>query len=339
MRLTTHALLATTLFAGVTALSPTLALAQTAAPAQDQAKKDEAKNDQGTAVKEVVVTGSRFKRTEYNSAAPIQVLSADTARLQGAMSTTDLLMTSTLVQGSYQVNNELTGFVNTGGPGVNSVSLRGVGANRTLVLIDGERVGPAGVRGTVAPVDLNTIPFGIVDHVEILKDGASSVYGSDAVAGVINVITKKNLDGGVINASTRQAQAGGGATYHIDGAWGKVFSKGYVNVAAEYDEQQILTKGQRPQMGCAADYLDNAAGTARVDFNGLNGATKCYNLFANAINTGNFGTVIYPQAGVTYPGLTPNVSSSEFRNGTAALNAYTDQYLGRQFYIGVSKRF
>lgn len=289
-------LLASTLLLGAVSTVPSLAHAQ-AAPA-DQPKADDSKVSE---VKEVVVTGTRFKRTEYNSVSPVQVLSADTARLEGATTTHDLLMTSTLIQGSFQVNNELTGFVNTGGPGVNSASLRGLGANRTLILVDGERVGPAGVRGTVGPIDLNTIPFSIVDQVQILKDGASPIYGSDAVAGVINVITKKNLDGGVMNVSTKQTQLGGGAQYHLDAAWGKIFPRGYFNAAVEYNEQDVLTRGDRKDTRCAADYEFAPDYSARIDFNGLDGSTKCYNLFANAINTGSYGTAIYAQPGVTYP--------------------------------------
>ncbi|MGO4611693.1 TonB-dependent receptor plug domain-containing protein, partial [Variovorax sp. 2RAF20] len=78
------------------------------------------------------------------------------------------------------------------------MSLRGLGANRTLVLLNGRRVGPAGVSGAIGPVYLAVIPQSIIARQEILKDGASSVYGSDVVAGVVNIITKDNVDGGAI---------------------------------------------------------------------------------------------------------------------------------------------
>ena len=82
-----------------------------------------------------------------------------------------------------------------GGAGTETISLRGLGAERTLVLLNGRRAGPAGTRGAVSAFDLNVMPSSIVRQVELLKDGASSVYGSDAVAGVVNVLTKKSTDG------------------------------------------------------------------------------------------------------------------------------------------------
>src|SRR3569833_3397354 len=132
---------------------------------------------------EVVVTGSRIHRNEFNSAAPIQVITSDTATLEGLATTSEILQSSSLVAGAFQVNNQLTGFVVTGGPGSSTISLRGLGANRTLLLVDGHRMGPAGVGGTVGPFDLNVVPASIIDHFEILMDGASSIGGAGAGAG------------------------------------------------------------------------------------------------------------------------------------------------------------
>jgi len=109
-----------------------------------------------------------------------------------------LLQTTTIAAGSPQVTAATsTAFVQNGGTGAQTLSLRGLGANRTLTLLNGQRVGPAGVRGGVSSFDLNVIPLAAIERVEILKDGASSIYGSDAVAGVVNIITKKG-DGGTV---------------------------------------------------------------------------------------------------------------------------------------------
>ena len=143
-------------------------------------------------VEEVVVTGSRIRRDTFSSTSPIDVLSVDIAELQGVEDLAGLLQTATVASGSSQVTAaSSTAFVQAGGTGAQTISLRGLGANRTLVLLNGRRAGPAGIRGQVSSFDLNTIPLSAVENVEILKDGASSVYGSDAVAGVVNIITDK----------------------------------------------------------------------------------------------------------------------------------------------------
>jgi iron complex outermembrane receptor protein len=314
-------LLATTVIAGFTLLAPTLAAAQDQ-PAPKPASANE--------VTEVVVTGSRIKRNEFNSASPIQVITSDTATLEGLASTSEILQSSSLVAGAFQVNNQLTGFVVTGGPGASTVSLRGLGANRTLVLVDGHRMGPAGVGGTVGPFDLNIVPSSIVDRVEILKDGASSIYGSDAVAGVINLITKKNLDGGVINASGRVTQHGGGDEYNVNAAWGKVYDRGFWNVSFDHTNQMVLRRGQRADVACSSTYAFDPATQARLDVLGANGQPECFNTgagFANVLRTsgninnvsgaGNFGDVIYPDAGVTYPGIAGGNSGGNNQNGPA----------------------
>jgi iron complex outermembrane receptor protein len=142
----------------------------------------------------VVITGSRIARDAFTSTSPIQVITAEQSTLEGLVDTSELIQGSSIAQGSLQLNNQFGGFVVEGGPGINSVSLRGLGAQRSLVLLNGQRPGPAGVRGQVASFDLQVIPDSIISRVEILKDGASSVYGSDAVAGVVNIITRSSVD-------------------------------------------------------------------------------------------------------------------------------------------------
>jgi iron complex outermembrane receptor protein len=301
-------LLGTTMIAGVAALAvavPSVSFAQTTpAPASTTADDDD-----DTEVEALVVTGSRIKRTEFTSSAPIQVITAEASTLEGLIDTTEILQQSSLASGSFQVNNQLTGFVTDGGPGVNTISLRGLGATRTLVLLNGRRVGPAGTRGTVGPVDLNVIPNSIVERFEILKDGASSIYGSDAVAGVINIITKQNFDGIELNASAIQPFEAGGETYRVSAAWGKTFDRGYVNVAADYYEQKVLRRGDRDDTACAADYLfAGGRGGPRIDYANTdpgqaygNDSAKCFNLFARVLRTSSYGDLIYPDAGVAYP--------------------------------------
>ncbi len=270
-------LLGTTVIAGFAAAlavaMPSVSFAQTTPPASTQSDDDD-----DTEVEALVVTGSRIKRNEFTSAAPVQVITSEQSSLEGLVDTTEILQQSTLASGSFQWNNQLTGYITSGGPGGNSVSLRGLGEQRTLVLLNGRRAGPAGVSGRVGPFDLNVIPSSLIERVEILKDGASSIYGSDAVAGVVNLITKTNLDGFELNVYGNQSFEGGGEQFRISGAWGTTFDRGYFNAALDYYELKALTRGERDDTACASDYLINPLTGGRIDHRGLDGEYKCYNL-------------------------------------------------------------
>ncbi|MCF8503946.1 MAG: TonB-dependent receptor [Caulobacter sp.] len=314
-------LLGTTVIAGFAAAlaiaTPTVSFAQTTPPATTADDEDD------TEVEALVVTGSRIKRSEFTSPAPIQVITAESSTLEGLVDTTEILQQSTLASGSFQVNNMLTGFVVDGGPGVNTISLRGLGATRTLVLLNGRRVGPAGVRGTVGPVDLNVIPNSSIERVEILKDGASSIYGSDAVAGVVNIITKSNLDGAELSAFYKAGEEQGGEYLRLNGVWGKTFDRGFVTVSADYSEQKALRRSDRDNLACSSDYLQNAATGARIDYLGLDGQPKCYNVINNVFDYpqfyGGFFQYRDPALAGVYPatpGLQPD--PTRFGGGLAA---------------------
>ena len=146
-------LLATTFIAGLAMAAPSLAQ-------QQPSNQDE--DEEGEQVEDVVVTGSRLRRDEFSSSSPVQVITGEQAALEGMVDTAELLQQSTIASGSYQLNNQLTGYVTEGGGSINSVSLRGLGAQRTLVLLNGRRVGPAGTRGQVQAVDLNVIPQSMI---------------------------------------------------------------------------------------------------------------------------------------------------------------------------------
>jgi iron complex outermembrane receptor protein len=142
----------------------------------------------------IVVTGSRLRRDERNSPDPVTIIDPALAAKEGLFTTAEVLQSSPIAAGSTQITSTIsTNFVVNGGEGVQTINLRGLGDNRTLVLLNGRRAGPAGVRGGVSAFDLNVIPVDAIQTVDILKTGASSVYGSDAIAGVVNLITKKDL--------------------------------------------------------------------------------------------------------------------------------------------------
>jgi iron complex outermembrane receptor protein len=265
MRVDRYGLLTSTIIAGLAAAVGLPAAAQDAPAPQQQppAVSDKDANQ----VQEVVVTGSRIRRNEYNSPDPIQVIRSEDATLRGVADTSELLQSSTIASGSPQVNAVIsTAFVTNGGPGAQTISLRGLGANRTVFLLNGRRAGAAGTRGGVSSFDLNVLPESVVDRVEILKDGASSVYGSDAVAGVVNIITKTKMDGAQFDAFASQPSQAGGEQYRASAAWGKTWGKGgYLTVNVDYFKQNEQTNGQRDYTNCAQQYVFNPTTHARLD--------------------------------------------------------------------------
>ena len=258
--------------------APAIAGAQTAAtPPTTAPSSTQTPPPAAAKPSEIIVTGSRIKRSTYNSDTPIQTVTSEQAALTGNMDTAHLLQLSSVANNAVQINNYFSQFVETGGPGANTLSLRGIGAQRTLVLIDGERMGPAGVGGTVGPIDLNTLPESIIDHVEIENDGASSIYGSDAVAGVVNIITKKNLDGATLEFEANPSEQAGGSSYAANASIGKTFDKGYISASLDYFEQDALQNKQRPYLNCTRDLAKFADGSV-ADLLEPNGQPKCWNL-------------------------------------------------------------
>lgn len=137
-------------------------------------------------VDEVIVTGSRIRRVETETASPVYTLDRDSIAATGATTLGDLIQDAPAISGNAtnpQVNNG-------GGTGESNVSLRGLNSNRTLVLLNGRRIGAL---GSLEAVDINQIPVNMIDRVEVLKEGAGAIYGSDAVAGVVNFITRRDF--------------------------------------------------------------------------------------------------------------------------------------------------
>ncbi len=213
-------LLATSLLAGLTGSIWSSALAQetdTSEPAltvieeEDEDEGDEARQDT------ITVIGSRLNRSEFTSIAPVQIISADVSRDQGLVDATSILQ-STSVSAGQQIDASFAGFVLDNGPGATTADLRGLGAGRTLTLINGRRLAPAGVEGAPSSPDLGLIPAGLVESYDLLLDGASSIYGSDAVAGVINATLRKDFDGFEVDLfhTVPEADGGGGNETQIN---------------------------------------------------------------------------------------------------------------------------
>ena len=259
----------------------TTTTAQSTQAAQTE-KDQKAKN-----LEEVSVSGTLLKRPEYQTTSPVQVIDVKQNLAVGQFDTADFLQTSTAAAGSTQINGQFGGYLVNGGTGVQTVDLRGLGPSRTLVLLDGQRPGPAGVKGSVGAFDLNVIPQVILSRIEIIKDGSSSLYGSDAIAGVVNLITKKRFDRPELNVSASAPEHGGGEQYTVSFGDGWNFSKGSVVVAAQVDKEEALPVGDRSFLNCSRDRVFGARGQRidRVD-NSIIGGTDlggCNNLYANTI--------------------------------------------------------
>jgi len=230
-----------------------------------QATTEEEKVVKEEETERISVVGSRIRSGGFDNAAPVSVISADVAVSQGIGNLGELLRSSTLAAGSNQVTSaSSTAFVEGGGTGAETLSLRGLGANRTLVLLNGRRAGPAGTRGEVASFDMNVLPIEAIERVEILKDGASSLYGSDAVAGVVNIITKKGDDAS-INVNMNQPLEDGGETMSANATYGKTIDNGSFRMLVDYKLDKELAKGQRDFYNCGERYVFNPTTGERAD--------------------------------------------------------------------------
>ena len=208
------------------------ALAATVAtPAFAQAPGEEASQ-----LDRVQVTGTRISRSEIETAQPVTVITREDINLSGKLTVADLLQQSPFnTFGSFR---ETSGFA-SGASGTNAVSLRGLGSNRTLVLLDGRRISTT-ASSAGSTQDLNLIPLNAIERIEILRDGASAVYGSDAIAGVINLISRKDYEGVTFEIQASDPTNGGKDAYAavsggVSSGSGRVFyTVSHYDRAAQY---------------------------------------------------------------------------------------------------------
>ncbi|MCR9196115.1 MAG: TonB-dependent receptor, partial [Hyphomonas sp.] len=185
----------------------------------------------------------------------------------GLVDAASLLQESTAATG-LQIDTTFNGFVLDNGPGASTIDLRGLGASRTLVLVNGRRLGASGVEGAPGVPDLNLIPSSLIDRIDVLLDGASSIYGSDAVAGVANVILRKDFDGfeieGSVTAPTHEG--GGGGSQFVSANWGTSNDRGFMGFGAEWSKQDNLKLNDRPDVfgDCQTDYEETTTGEIRT---------------------------------------------------------------------------
>ena len=190
-------------------------------------------------IERIAVTGSRINRTDIETASPVTVISSDFIVKSGYTSVQEILSAQPAASGM-----SLGASSNNGSGGSATVNLRGMGVQRTLVLLNGKRMVASGT-GANSSVDLNTIPVSMIKTIEILKDGASAVYGSDAIAGVVNIITKKDFQGTELKAEGSITDKGDGESGGFSILHGTEVAGGNLVVGVQYSNRGEVIQSDR----------------------------------------------------------------------------------------------
>ena len=204
------------------------------------------------AVEEIIVTGSRIPRDSFNVSTPLVSVGAEDITDAGLGELSEILIDE--VPSLYESSSNTNSQSQIGNTGVTSVNLRRLGSNRTLILMDGRRIVTNAYGGRY--VSLNTIPTGMVDRVEVVTGGSSATYGSDAVSGVINIITQQDQEGFGFETRGGYTTEGGGEEYTLNADYGTTFGdgRGYLFFAATYDKQFGIDNRDRDRAQIEADF-------------------------------------------------------------------------------------
>ena len=222
---------------------------------------------------EILVTGSLIRRNPNDSALPLTIISNEEITREGISSPEQLVsLLSTNGNGPDNLasNSDVVGGAQRGTNGLSSANLRGQGSASTLVLLNGRRVAAHGLQGSA--VDVNQIPFAAIERVEILKDGASAIYGTDAIGGVMNFITKINFQGLTLNGFTDVTEGGGGNIYRLSltAGYGDLNTDGFNIMGAVSrsvsdilnGSQRAFVNGNQPSRGLSIDTRGTPIATA-----------------------------------------------------------------------------
>lgn len=216
-----------------------------AAVAQQAAGADEA-------LEEVVVTGSRIRQNPLEARTPVQLLTADDIGRSGQIGVADFLQELPIAGSAINRSNNASGnlgFPPDGsgiGAGAAEIDLRYLSSKRVLVLVDGQRwVRGSSASGVAGSVDLNTIPLNAIQRIEVLQDGASTIYGSDAIGGVVNIITRESYEGLDVSAYYGSYSDGDGESQEYDISFGAEGDNARIFVAASYTDQGNVSAGDR----------------------------------------------------------------------------------------------
>jgi iron complex outermembrane receptor protein len=221
----------------------------------------------------IIVTGSRIKQDPNNSALPLQIITTRDLQREGIANPEQLI--SYLTDNgngadNLSSNSDVVSGAARGTNGLSAANLRGQGSASTLILLNGRRVAAHGLQGSA--VDVNQIPFAAIDRVEVLKDGASAIYGTDAVGGVINFITKTNFTGVDVAAFNDITQEGDAPIRRVSATvgWGKLEKQGFNVMAAVskswngalFGQDRAFVNGNQPNRGLSIDTRGTPIATA-----------------------------------------------------------------------------
>ena len=193
-------------------------------------------------VERIEITGSKIKRADMESASPVSIITAAEISMSGISNVENLLQEMSFSAGV--AGNATNAYWTSGGYGTAQVNLRGMGIKRTLVLFNGRRVVGGGT-GANSSVDLNMVPTSMVERIEVLKDGASAIYGADAVAGVVNIITKKDFEGAELNIKAGITDEGDGENQDINLTLGGDFERGNAVISLNYTNTEAVRQSDR----------------------------------------------------------------------------------------------
>ncbi|MFP5307841.1 MAG: TonB-dependent receptor plug domain-containing protein, partial [Gammaproteobacteria bacterium] len=222
---------------GQAAETPELAETIAVEPLREEAPADTVAEDGPAVLDAIEVTGSRIRRSDYETAQPVTVVTREDIERTGLTNVGDLL------QELPSAGSALNRTFNNGGAGTTEVDLRNLGSSRVLVLVDGRRWVPSA--GNPPAVDLNTIPVSIIERIEVLKDGASAIYGSDAITGVVNIITRKDFQGVNLQAQANVFEQGDGLQQQYNASWGTVTGSTSLFFDVNFVRQEEVFAGDR----------------------------------------------------------------------------------------------
>lgn len=232
-------------------LAGTSALAISLLAAPPLAAQQQANNEDEESIDEIIVTGSRIRRSDFESPAPVVSLGVDEIEAAGTTELSEVLLQ---IPGVATAVNGATAQGGAQRAGLDTVDLRNLGANRTLILIDGRRA--VSNRGNTTSVSLSTIPNGFVERIEVLTGGSSAVYGSDAIAGVVNIITESDFEGLRFDTRGQINSRGDNPEYRLRFRSGTKFDddRGYIHLSAEWDDRKGIFARERDAFLVEADF-------------------------------------------------------------------------------------
>lgn len=292
--------------------------------AQDQAPDStETTAEEG---KPIVVTGSRIKRDPNDSSLPLTIITPDDLSRESISNPEQFIsLLSTNGNGADNLasNSDVVSGAQRGTNGLSAANLRGQGAGGTLILLNGRRVAAHGLSGSA--VDVNQIPFAALERIEVLNDGASAIYGTDAIGGVINFITKSNFKGVALTAFTDITEAGDSPIYRLSGTvgYGDLNEQGFNIMAAVsrswngvlYGEDRSFVNGNQPNRGLSIDTRGTPIAT--IFPNGVNALFAPSGSILTGVNLINAGATTAANGGINILDLPGGAGCDSMPGGMA----------------------